>query len=131
MVAGSPSYKELHESQLVCGCSSPLLEAFNPLLTCLEAQSPARRQMKLFSLAATVPLLSLVMAQNNTAANNNYLGSTPSQRHYVNATQAGQIVQAAALESANISIPVNIAVTDPSGLVRHRFVPCSMLEANS
>lgn len=75
--------------------------------------------MKLFSLAAALPLLGLVLAQaqSNTAADNNYLGSTPSQRHVVNATQAGAIIQAAALESANISIPVNIAVTDPAGLV--------------
>lgn len=72
--------------------------------------------MKLLSIIAAVPLVGLVVAQNS-AADNNYLGSTPFQRHVVNATQAGAIIQAAALESANISIPVNIAVTDPAGLV--------------
>lgn len=72
--------------------------------------------MKLFSLTAALSMLGLVAAQN-TAGDNNYLGSTPYQRHVVNATQAGAILQAAALESANISIPVNIAVTDPAGLV--------------
>ena len=61
-------------------------------------------------------MLGLAVAQNS-ASNNNYLGSTPAQRLVVNATQAGSILQAAAAESVNISIPVNIAVTDPAGLV--------------
>lgn len=71
--------------------------------------------MKLSSLIA-LSFLGLAVGQS-TANDNNYLGSTPAQRLVVNATQAGAIVQAAALESANISIPVNIAVTDPAGLV--------------
>ena len=72
--------------------------------------------MNLLSIIAAVPLVGLVLAQNS-AENNSYLSSTRFQRHVVNATQAGAIIQAAALESANISLPVNIAVTDPAGLV--------------
>lgn len=73
--------------------------------------------MKLFTaLFALVPLL--VSAQttypNNTAANNNYLGSTPYQRHQINQTQALMAINAAAQESASISVPVNIAIMDPS-----------------
>jgi hypothetical protein len=82
--------------------------------------------MKLFSLAA-LAFLGFAVAQNstqnNTASDNNYLGSTPAQRLVVNATQAAAILQAAAYESGNLSIPVNIAVSDPAGLVSHHLHP--------
>ena len=76
-------------------------------------------------LALLVPFLGLALGQNNTAANNNYLGSTPSERHSVNQTQAFAILEAAAKESANINLPMNIAVVDPSALVCHTSDPWS------
>jgi uncharacterized protein GlcG (DUF336 family) len=53
------------------------------------------------------------MAQS--AGTTNYLGSSPSQRHVISQTQALTIINGSAAESAAINIPVNIAVTDPSG----------------
>ncbi|ETN47228.1 uncharacterized protein HMPREF1541_01420 [Cyphellophora europaea CBS 101466] len=69
--------------------------------------------MKLHSLLVASPLPGLVWAQGQF----NYIGTSSSECHAINATQAGTVVQAAALEPANISIPVNIAITDPSGLL--------------
>ena len=55
------------------------------------------------------------MAQK--AGTTNYLGSTPSQRHVIDQEQALIVINGAAKESAAIGIPVNIAITDPSGLL--------------
>lgn len=55
-------------------------------------------------------------AQNN-ASNNNFLGSTPTQRFIINQEQAQSVIAAAAAQAVNISSPSNIAVTDPSGLL--------------
>lgn len=71
-------------------------------------------------LYTILPLVGLAFGQNN-ASNNNYLGSTPYQRHSVNHTQAYAIIAAAVNESMALSIPVNIAVMDPSALVK---CPC-------
>lgn len=51
------------------------------------------------------------------ASGTNSLGSMPSQRHTLDQQQALKIINAAAAESANVGIPVNIAVTDPAGLL--------------
>jgi hypothetical protein len=91
-----------------------------PRLTHSFGPSTVSLAMKLLYLI--ISFLGFAFAQNS-ASNNNYLGSTPSERHVVNATQAASIIQAAAFESANISIPVNIAVTDPAGLVSFRALP--------
>lgn len=60
--------------------------------------------------------ITLISAQNS-AADNNYLGSTPTERRIINQAQALDVISAAAAQSANISVPVNIAVTDPSGFL--------------
>jgi hypothetical protein len=71
-------------------------------------------------IICALSLLSLTLAQNSPA-NNNYLGSTPFERHSVNHTQTLSIIEAAIEESLNLSIPVNIAVVDPSALVSLAF----------
>lgn len=50
-------------------------------------------------------------------SSNNYngLGSSPSQRHVVDQSQALKIIEAAASQSKKISTPANIAIVDPSG----------------
>lgn len=54
-------------------------------------------------------------AFETTMSSNNYngLGSSPSQRHVVDQSQAMKIIQAAAERSSSVT-PVNIAVVDPS-----------------
>ena len=47
----------------------------------------------------------------------NYIGSSPSERHYINQTQAMAVVQAAARSAVSVGSPSNIAVMDPSGLL--------------
>jgi uncharacterized protein GlcG (DUF336 family) len=59
---------------------------------------------------------SAVSAQAS-ASNNNFLGTTPAQRHIINQTQALTVINAAAAQATNISSPSNIAITDPSGLL--------------
>jgi hypothetical protein len=62
-------------------------------------------------------LPTLIHAQNTLASNNyNYIGSTPSQRLYINQTQAQAVISAAAAKASSVN-PSNIAVTDPSGLL--------------
>jgi len=51
------------------------------------------------------------------AITNNGIGSTPAQRHYVNDVQAQAIIHAARVSAESISVPQNIAVVDPSGLL--------------
>jgi uncharacterized protein GlcG (DUF336 family) len=45
----------------------------------------------------------------------NNMGTHPTDRHILTATQAQTILSASAAESASINTPVNIAITDPSG----------------
>jgi hypothetical protein len=62
-------------------------------------------------------LPTLIHAQTPLAANNfNFIGSTPTQRIYINQTQAQAVISAAAGKALGFS-PSNIAVTDPSGLL--------------
>ncbi|KAJ9665276.1 hypothetical protein H2201_004568 [Coniosporium apollinis] len=72
-----------------------------------------------FSLFSTLTLalsaLPFAMAQNRTATNN--LGTNPNQRFQLNQDQALRIITAAAAKSAEIKIPINVAVTDPAGLL--------------
>ncbi|KAK5943181.1 hypothetical protein PMZ80_004187 [Knufia obscura] len=69
--------------------------------------------------AVLVTMLSSVATTSAqaSAANNNYLGVSPAQRHVVNATQAQMVIDAAVQEAMNLSIPQNIAVSDPAGLL--------------
>jgi len=66
-----------------------------------------------------VPLFSTLLAtahaQNLSSTNN--IGSTPAQRYYVTADQSQAILSAAIAKAAALSIPQNIAVVDPSGLL--------------
>lgn len=54
---------------------------------------------------------------SQSAGSTNYLGSNPSERHSISQIQALTIIRGSAAESAKINIPVNIAVTDPSGIL--------------
>lgn len=53
--------------------------------------------------------------QPNYATVDNWVGTTPSQRYEVNATQAQMIIQAAAEKAAELNIPQNIAVVNYYG----------------
>ena len=64
-------------------------------------------------LLLTTTTTTTTMAQNN----DNYIGSTPSQRLYINAVQAQTAVNAALAQAIAIGSPSNIAITDPSGLL--------------
>ena len=55
------------------------------------------------------------MSHPNPTTNN--MGTHPPDRHILSATQAQTILSACLAESASINIPVNIAITDPSGLL--------------
>lgn len=66
--------------------------------------------MRAFSILLSLPLLAL--AQSSAT---NFLGSTPSQRHIINQTQALQVISAAATKAANISVAEQISVVNPSG----------------
>jgi Haem-degrading len=58
-----------------------------------------------------------IYGQDPLALNNyNYIGSTPSQRLYINQTQAQAVISAAVAKNVGFSFS-NIAVTDPSGLL--------------
>ncbi len=70
--------------------------------------------MKLFSFLLALP--ALLNAQSGPP-NMNYIGSSPSERHAINQTQALAVVQAAAQAAVSAGSPSNIAVTDPSGLL--------------
>jgi uncharacterized protein GlcG (DUF336 family) len=65
-------------------------------------------------IAPLLALLPLAMAQTNST---NGIGSTPSQRNYVNSTQAQTIISAAITNATALNVPQNIAVVDPSGLL--------------
>lgn len=67
--------------------------------------------------AVILSLVSWCFAQNNGTATNNYIGSTPSQRLIINQSQAQQMINTAVSYAANISIPFNVAILDPSGLL--------------
>jgi len=54
------------------------------------------------------------MSSNST---NNGIGSTPAQRHYISHEQAQAVLQAAKANAEKASVPQNIAVVDPSGLL--------------
>lgn len=47
----------------------------------------------------------------------NGLGSTPAQRHSINASQAQRVISAAAAHASGLGAPQNIAVVDPAGLL--------------
>ncbi|GAB7354983.1 hypothetical protein MBLNU459_g5595t1 [Dothideomycetes sp. NU459] len=68
-----------------------------------------------FSVAAllTSLILPAAMAQNIT---NNGIGSTPADRHYIDANQAQCVINAAKTFAENV-VPQNIAIVDPSGLL--------------
>ena len=76
---------------------------------CPQALLPTIFNFLLASLSGT-------MAQNN-ASNNNFLGSTPTQRHIINQTQAQSVISAAAASATTVGSPSNIAVTDSSGFL--------------
>lgn len=59
-------------------------------------------------------LLPLAYAQINGT---NGIGSTPSQRNYVSSEQALKIITSAMANATALSIPQNIAVVDPSGML--------------
>ena len=61
----------------------------------------------------TLLVLPLLALSQSMPPNMNYIGSTPSQRHYINQTQAQLIITAAAQEAASIGSPSNIAIMDP------------------
>ena len=62
-------------------------------------------------LVSAASLLSFVVAQN---AN---IGSTPSERFVINASQAQQVIEAAAAKAQALNVPQDIAVTDPLGFL--------------
>ncbi|KAI9873052.1 MAG: hypothetical protein M1823_008017, partial [Watsoniomyces obsoletus] len=57
------------------------------------------------------------MAQDSGPPNMNYIGSTPSERNSINQTQALAVIHAAERAATSIGLPLNICVTDPSGLL--------------
>jgi len=59
-------------------------------------------------------LASVALAQTINRTQTNGWGSTPAQRHYINHTQALQVVQAGIQRALAIGVPQNIAVLDPS-----------------
>ncbi|KIW99727.1 uncharacterized protein Z518_11140 [Rhinocladiella mackenziei CBS 650.93] len=61
----------------------------------------------------TLLILPALALGQNTATN--FLGSTPSQRHFIDQAQATKVISVAAGKAVNISVPENIAVVDPSG----------------
>lgn len=75
--------------------------------------------MKLNSLSVLIisNLLGLALAQTGAAPKDNYIGSTPAQRHIINSTQASAVISAAEAEASSAGLPSNIAVTDSSGLL--------------
>lgn len=72
-----------------------------------------------FSVILVTGILSLIglTSAQASAANNNYLGVSPAQRHVVNSTQAQTILEASVQEAISIGVPQNIAVVDPAGLL--------------
>lgn len=50
-------------------------------------------------------------------ATQNGIGSTPSQRNYINDTQAATAIAAAYANATALQVPQNIAIVDPSGLL--------------
>ncbi|EXJ67467.1 uncharacterized protein A1O5_09480 [Cladophialophora psammophila CBS 110553] len=56
----------------------------------------------------------VVMSQQVNRTATNGWGSTPSQRHYINHTQALQVINAGIQRAQAIGVPQNIAVLDPS-----------------
>ena len=60
---------------------------------------------------------STLVAAQNTQADQNFIGSTPAQRLYIDAVQAAAVLQGAAIEATKIGSPSNIAVVDPSALL--------------
>lgn len=72
--------------------------------------------MKLhLSLSLSLLLAPLTLAQNLTSTNG--IGSSPADRHYITAVQAQTIIAASVANATAISVPQNIAVVDPSGLL--------------
>lgn len=70
--------------------------------------------MKFF--APLLALAALAVAQMpNSATVDNYVGTTPAQRYEINATQAQQIIAAAADEATKLNIPQNIAIVNYYG----------------
>ena len=70
--------------------------------------------MYIFTFLITL-LLPLTWAKNLASTNN--VGSTPAQRHYVDAKQAQTIINAAVKNATALCVPENIAVVDPSGML--------------
>lgn len=70
--------------------------------------------MKLSTFLLALP--ALVIAQSGPP-NMNYIGSSPSERHAINQTQAQMVLEAAAQAVVTVGSPSNIAITDPSGLL--------------
>lgn len=68
--------------------------------------------MNYFILSA---LFALSAARNS--ANTNGLGSTPAQRHTIDADQAQAVISSAVRKANAINVPQCIAVVDPSGLL--------------
>jgi uncharacterized protein GlcG (DUF336 family) len=72
--------------------------------------------MKFITLVtALASFCMLVSTQQVNRSLTNGWGSTPPQRHYINASQALNAINAGADFSNSIGVPNNIAVVDPSG----------------
>jgi uncharacterized protein GlcG (DUF336 family) len=69
--------------------------------------------LPLFALLLTLPFAH----SQNVSTPSNGVGSSPADRHYVTASQAQSIIVAASANASALSIPQNIAVVDPSGLL--------------
>ncbi|OQV01782.1 hypothetical protein CLAIMM_07076 [Cladophialophora immunda] len=59
-------------------------------------------------------IVAVAMSQQVNRSATNGWGSTPSQRHYINHTQALQVINAGIQRAEAIGVPQNIAVLDPS-----------------
>jgi hypothetical protein len=70
------------------------------------------------ALPPTASPISFLLLHARPLASNNYsdIGSTPSQRLYINATQAQAVIPAAANKALSVN-PSSVVVRDPSGLV--------------
>ncbi|KAI4934003.1 uncharacterized protein J4E92_003673 [Alternaria infectoria] len=67
-------------------------------------------------LSTTLSLLTLTSAAA-TMNTTNGMGTTPSQRYVISASQAQTVIDAAVSNATNLQIPENIAIVDPSGLL--------------
>ncbi|KAJ4293092.1 hypothetical protein N0V90_008374 [Kalmusia sp. IMI 367209] len=96
--------------------SSKKLEKLTLIITASSYEAPQDLVIMLLSTILTT-LLPFAIAQTGSPNSTNNVGSTPAQRHYVTASQAQTILSASMGNASALSIPQNIAVVDPSGLL--------------